>query len=237
MIRSSGHSSSRRMPLRSRSRHHRRRPEQRRDLARQRPHHAAHRRPARRGRLLEPGHQAQGRDRRRGGQAVPEVDIRWGTFINVVIAFIVVASVVFMIGRSFIKEEPAAPTKTCPFCKEANAVDATQVPGLHLRDLRRVSGSAIGRRPGRGARTSGGRGGRRRRDRAVRAAGRRRQAQRHPGRDEAHEPGRHEDRRCSRRASRGPPRRARRPAPRRACGRRRSSRRSGRGAGARTASR
>jgi large conductance mechanosensitive channel len=60
------------------------------------------------------------------GKPVPEVDIRWGTFINVVIAFIVVAFVVFMIGRSLIKEAPAASTKTCPFCKEENAVDASK---------------------------------------------------------------------------------------------------------------
>jgi large conductance mechanosensitive channel len=60
------------------------------------------------------------------GKPVPEVDIRWGTFINVVIAFIVIALVVFFIGRTFIKEAPADPTKTCSFCKESNAVDATR---------------------------------------------------------------------------------------------------------------
>ncbi len=60
---------------------------------------------------------------------VTQVAIRYGNFINVVIAFIVVALVVFMIARSFIKEPPAAPpapTKTCPYCKEANAVDASK---------------------------------------------------------------------------------------------------------------
>jgi large conductance mechanosensitive channel len=55
-----------------------------------------------------------------------EVAIRWGTFINVVITFIVIAAVVFLISRSLIKEDPADPVKTCPFCKEANAVDATK---------------------------------------------------------------------------------------------------------------
>ncbi len=60
------------------------------------------------------------------GKPVPEVDIRYGTFINVVIAFIVIALVVFLIARTFIKEAPAAPSKTCPFCKEGNAVDATK---------------------------------------------------------------------------------------------------------------
>ena len=55
-----------------------------------------------------------------------EVAIRWGSFINVVIAFIVIAAVVFLISRSLIKEDPADPVKTCPFCKEANAVDASK---------------------------------------------------------------------------------------------------------------
>ena len=60
------------------------------------------------------------------GKAVPEVDIRWGNFINVVIAFVVIAFVVYWISKLFIKEEVAGPSKTCPACKEANAVDATR---------------------------------------------------------------------------------------------------------------
>ncbi len=60
------------------------------------------------------------------GKPVPEVDIRWGSFINLVIAFIVVAAVVYVVSKMLIKEEEAAPSKTCPACKEANAVDATR---------------------------------------------------------------------------------------------------------------
>jgi large conductance mechanosensitive channel len=60
------------------------------------------------------------------GKPVPEADIRYGAFINAVIAFIIVALVVFLIARTFVKEAPAAPSKTCPFCKEGNAVDATK---------------------------------------------------------------------------------------------------------------
>jgi large conductance mechanosensitive channel len=66
--------------------------------------------------------------------SAPEVDIRYGAFINSIIAFVVVAFVVFLIGRTFIKEEEAAPSKTCPFCKEGNAVDASKC---------RACGSAI----------------------------------------------------------------------------------------------
>ena len=61
-----------------------------------------------------------------GGDPATEVAIRWGLFINAIIAFIVIAFVVWWISRMFIKEEAAAATKTCPFCKEANAVDATK---------------------------------------------------------------------------------------------------------------
>jgi large conductance mechanosensitive channel len=61
-----------------------------------------------------------------GGDPTTEVAIRWGNFINVVIAFVVIAFVVYWISKAFIKEEAAGPSKTCPACKEANAVDATR---------------------------------------------------------------------------------------------------------------
>ncbi len=44
-----------------------------------------------------------------GGDAATEVAIRWGAFINVVIAFIVIALVVFLIGRVMIKDPAPAP--------------------------------------------------------------------------------------------------------------------------------
>jgi large conductance mechanosensitive channel len=55
-----------------------------------------------------------------------EVAIRWGSFINACITFAIVALVVFLIARTFIKEEAATPAKACPFCKEANALDASK---------------------------------------------------------------------------------------------------------------
>ena len=55
-----------------------------------------------------------------------EVAIRWGLFLNAVITFVIVAFVVWQISRMLIKEAPADEVKTCPFCKEANAVDATR---------------------------------------------------------------------------------------------------------------
>ena len=61
-----------------------------------------------------------------GGDPTTEVAIRYGAFINSIIAFVVIAFVVWQISKSFIKEPPPAEVKTCPFCKEANAVDATK---------------------------------------------------------------------------------------------------------------
>ncbi len=54
------------------------------------------------------------------------VAINYGTFINTIVAFIVIAFVVFWISRTFIKEAPATPVQTCPYCREANDVAATR---------------------------------------------------------------------------------------------------------------
>lgn len=61
-----------------------------------------------------------------GGDPATEVAIRWGSFLNAVVAFLIIALVVWQISKMFIKPEAEADVKTCPFCKEANAVDATK---------------------------------------------------------------------------------------------------------------
>jgi large conductance mechanosensitive channel len=58
-----------------------------------------------------------------------EVAIRYGAFLNAVIAFVVIAIVVWRLSKLFVRDEPALPappTKPCPFCREPNAVDATK---------------------------------------------------------------------------------------------------------------
>jgi large conductance mechanosensitive channel len=60
------------------------------------------------------------------GEVVPAVDIRYGAFINAIIAFVIVAFVVWRISKMFIKEEAPAEVKTCPFCMEPNALGATK---------------------------------------------------------------------------------------------------------------
>ena len=61
-----------------------------------------------------------------GGDPATEVALRWGSFVNAIIAFLVIAFVVWQISKMFIKEDLPEDVKTCPFCKEANAVDATK---------------------------------------------------------------------------------------------------------------
>ena len=60
------------------------------------------------------------------GDAATEVAIRWGAFINSIIAFVIIAFVVWRISKMFIKEETPAEVKTCPFCKEPNVLDASK---------------------------------------------------------------------------------------------------------------
>ena len=52
--------------------------------------------------------------------------INSGTFINSIITFIVIAFVVWRIAVTFVKEAPPEEVKTCPFCREPNAVDASK---------------------------------------------------------------------------------------------------------------
>ncbi len=53
--------------------------------------------------------------------------INYGTFINTVITFIIVAFVVFLIARMFVKA-PDVATKTCPRCASDIPLAATRCP-------------------------------------------------------------------------------------------------------------
>jgi large conductance mechanosensitive channel len=55
--------------------------------------------------------------------------LNYGTFFGNVVDFLIIAIVVYMLTKSLIKEAPAPPpppSKNCPRCKEAVAVDATR---------------------------------------------------------------------------------------------------------------
>jgi large conductance mechanosensitive channel len=63
------------------------------------------------------------------GDSKTEVAIRYGSFINVVIAFVIVTVVVYVVTSLLLRVAPAAPappTKTCQFCKETVPADATK---------------------------------------------------------------------------------------------------------------
>jgi large conductance mechanosensitive channel len=55
-----------------------------------------------------------------------EVAIRWGSFLNAIVAFIIIAFVVWRITRMFIHEPPPTEVKTCPYCREPNSLEATK---------------------------------------------------------------------------------------------------------------
>ncbi|HEX5824449.1 MAG TPA: large conductance mechanosensitive channel protein MscL [Candidatus Limnocylindrales bacterium] len=61
-----------------------------------------------------------------GGDPATEVAIRWGTFLNAIIAFVIIALVVWQVSKVFIREAPPEEVKTCPFCKEPNAAEASK---------------------------------------------------------------------------------------------------------------
>src|SRR5438128_416039 len=52
--------------------------------------------------------------------------IKYGDFLGNVVDFMVIALVVFLVTKALLKPAPDVPTKTCPFCKETNAVEATR---------------------------------------------------------------------------------------------------------------
>ena len=55
--------------------------------------------------------------------------ISYGNFFGSVVDFLIIALVVYLMTKALLKEPdaaPAAPTKNCPRCKEAIAVDATK---------------------------------------------------------------------------------------------------------------
>jgi large conductance mechanosensitive channel len=52
--------------------------------------------------------------------------INYGVFAGTIIDFVIVAFVVFMVTKQFLKPAPASPTKGCPYCLETVPVGATK---------------------------------------------------------------------------------------------------------------
>ena len=68
-------------------------------------------------------------DWRKASIMIGPAEVKWGSFVGNVIDFLIIAFIVYLITKAIIKEPPpapAAPTKTCPRCKESVAVDATR---------------------------------------------------------------------------------------------------------------
>jgi len=52
--------------------------------------------------------------------------INYGAFFGTLVDFVIVAFVVFLIVKQFLKPAPAAPTKGCPYCLETVPIGATK---------------------------------------------------------------------------------------------------------------
>lgn len=65
-----------------------------------------------------------------GPEGKPPINaMNYGTFFGSVVDFVIIALVVYMMTKALIKEAPPtppAPSKNCPRCKEAIAMDATK---------------------------------------------------------------------------------------------------------------
>ena len=49
-----------------------------------------------------------------------------GNFLGTMLDFLIIATVVFLITKMFVKQAPPPPTKVCPACKEGIHPDATK---------------------------------------------------------------------------------------------------------------
>jgi large conductance mechanosensitive channel len=71
-----------------------------------------------------------------GGDPTTEVAIRYGAFINTIIAFVIIAFVVYGISRMFVREAPPTPTKTCPVLQRVQRVGRHELPSVREPDLK-----------------------------------------------------------------------------------------------------
>ena len=51
-----------------------------------------------------------------------------GDFLGAVLDFIIIAFVIWRLSRTFIKPDPKAPTRPCPYCKQSIDVAASRCP-------------------------------------------------------------------------------------------------------------
>ena len=52
--------------------------------------------------------------------------LNYGTFFGNVVDFLIIAIIIYLLTKAVIKEAPPPPSKTCPRCKEAVAIDASK---------------------------------------------------------------------------------------------------------------
>ena len=65
-------------------------------------------------------------DWRKASIMIGPAELKWGSFVGNVIDFFIIAFIVYLMTKALLKETPPPPSKTCPRCKEAVAVDASK---------------------------------------------------------------------------------------------------------------
>jgi large conductance mechanosensitive channel len=57
---------------------------------------------------------------------VMRIEFRFGSFLAVLLEFVIMAAIVFFISKIFIRNAPAPPSKVCNACRETVHLDATK---------------------------------------------------------------------------------------------------------------
>lgn len=67
-------------------------------------------------------------DWRKAVVTIGPAEVKWGDFAGNVLDFLIISFIVYLITKAIIREKPAAaaPTKSCPRCRETVALDASK---------------------------------------------------------------------------------------------------------------
>jgi large conductance mechanosensitive channel len=55
---------------------------------------------------------------------IGKLHIPYGEFLRVLVDFFIIATIVFIVTKSLVRQDPPPPTKTCPMCRESIHVEA-----------------------------------------------------------------------------------------------------------------
>ena len=65
-------------------------------------------------------------DFRKAEIKIGPAEVKWGDFLGNVVDFVIIAFIVYLLTKAFLREAAPPPTKACPRCRETIALDATK---------------------------------------------------------------------------------------------------------------